>query len=728
MLLAQEPLYTAITFRRERDCVGSVNAGEASHPQIAYPGEIQFITISGKTGRTSRKCRFEPAKFAVYSTLFVRGCASRQHQEAYKREQGTMRGVVHNTRIAKPAIGSLLLSLILIAGCGGSRSIDQEPIPTPASAIIKGRTLGGQFPVSGAQIQLYAAGSSGYGVSAQPLLSPAITSDSNGDFTFTASDYTCPSSTVPTYLVATGGDPGLGSNNPYISLMAALGPCGELSSLSFINMNEVTTVASVWALAPFLGPGAQVGTSSTNAQGLTNAFANFNSLVDISNGTSPGTSAPTGALLPTAKIYTLADILASCINSSGSTACDALFSAAMPPSGSLPTDTIGAALDIARNPSNNVAALFALVAPQSPFQPGLGVAPNDWTIAITFNGGGLDLPASIAIDALGNVWAANFCGSNSPCSSATELSSTGQPLSSSSGFTDGTLWENYGLAIDIHGSVWVTNQQTTSVNGGQGSVSELNSSGQVGSAFYGGGIYFPVAVATDTDGSIWTANQGDSTASKLSNTGSAISASGGWGTPGQLAGPDAVAIDANHNAWFANGSDSPGSVVSISPNGGTISVIASGGDAPSGIATDQIGISTSASKGHVWVANYSSSSISELELNNNGTVTVVSSDLTGGGIKHPNGIAVDGSGNVWVANWEGETLTELQGASGASPGQPLSPASGFGADANLHEPYGIALDSSGNIWVSNFGSDTITQFLGTATPVTTPLIGPPQVP
>jgi streptogramin lyase len=620
-------------------------------------------------------------------------------------------------------MGSLLLSLIVIAGCGGSSSINREPIPTPAPSALKGKALGGQFPVTGAEIQLYAAGSTGYGVSAQPLLSPALTTDSNGDFTITTSDYTCPSSTALTYIVATGGDPGLGSNNPYIALMAALGPCGQLNSIPFVNVNEVTTVASVWALAPFLGPGAQVGTSSTNAQGLTNAFANVNNIVAITNGTSPGASAPTGALVPAAKIYTLSNILASCINSTGSTACNALFIAAKPPSASLPTNTIGAALDIAQNPSNNVAALFALPTPQAPFGPTLSAAPNDWMIAVTFNGGGLDLPASIAVDALGNMWTANYCGSNNPCSSVTELSSTGQPLSSSSGFTNGALWEDYGLAIDVHGSVWVTNQQS---DGGNGSVSELNTSGQVGSAYSGGGIYFPIAVATDTDGSIWTANQ-DSTVSKLSNNGTAISGSGGWGAH-QVSDPSAVAIDANHNAWFANEGASSGSVTSVSSNGVTVNVIASGGDHPTGIATDRIGISTNASQGHVWIANYTSSSISELELNNGGTVSVVSSGYTGGGIDNPNGIAIDGAGNVWVANWIGNTLSELQGARGANPGQPLSPASGFGTDAHLDSPYGIALDASGNIWVSNFHSDTITQILGAAMPVTTPLVGPPQLP
>ena len=89
-----------------------------------------------------------------------------------------------------------------------------------------------------------------------------------------------------------------------------------------------------------------------------------------------------------------------------------------------------------------------------------------------------------------------------------------------------------------------------------------------------------------------------------------------------------------------------------------MTLIASGGSNPTGIATDRVGISTNASKGHVWVANYTSSSISELELDNDGTVTLVSIGYTGGGIDHPNGVAIDGSGNVWVANWGGNTVSE----------------------------------------------------------------------
>ncbi len=620
--------------------------------------------------------------------------------------------------------GLLLAATIALSGCSGTMSPNGNPISDPSSSELTGRLSGGQFPITSATIQLYTAGSTGYGVGAQALLSPALITGENGDFDITPSDYTCPTASTPTYIVASGGDPGLGQNNSAIILMAALGPCGSLTSIPFVNVNEVTTVSSVWALAQFLGSGAQIGTSSTNSQGLANAFANVNNIVDITKGVSPGSQGPSGAIVPVAKIYTLANILAACVNSTGSSTCSSLFALATPSGGNAPTNTLDAALNIALHPSSNAASLFAVAASQPPFLPSLSAAPKDWMIAVTFNGGGLNFPASIALDASGNVWAANYCGSNSPCSSVTELSPAGQPLSPSNGFSDtpDTLWEDYGLAIDPGGNVWVTNQQSaSSVNGGQGSVSKLSNSGQIGSTFSGGGVYFPVAVAADTDGTIWVANEGDSTVSKLGANGSAISGSGGWGA-GQLAGPSAVAIDANHFAWFANQYASSGSVTSISPDGNTVNVISSGGDHPSSIATDRIGTS-----GHVWIANYSTSSVSELQLNNNGTGNVVSSGYSGGGIDHPNGIAVDGSGNVWVTNKVGNSLTELQGANGTSPGQPLSSA-GLGTDANLSEPDGIAFDSSGNVWVSNPGSNSITQFVGAAMPVKTPLVGPPQVP
>jgi streptogramin lyase len=96
---------------------------------------------------------------------------------------------------------------------------------------------------------------------------------------------------------------------------------------------------------------------------------------------------------------------------------------------------------------------------------------------------------------------------------------------------------------------------------------------------------------------------------------------------------------------------------------------------------------------------------------------------------------VDGNGTVWVSNYHGGSFTELAGAGSANRGTALSPSTGFGADANLVEPYAIAVDASGNVWITNFATipaagrqGTITEFIGLAAPVNTPLIGPALLP
>src|SRR5580704_2135816 len=78
-----------------------------------------------------------------------------------------------------------------------------EPVSGP---LLKGSVHGGQQPVYGAAIRLYAAGASGYGQGATNLLATPVTTDPAGGFNISG-DYTCPSATTQVYLTATGGDP-----------------------------------------------------------------------------------------------------------------------------------------------------------------------------------------------------------------------------------------------------------------------------------------------------------------------------------------------------------------------------------------------------------------------------------------------------------------------------------------------------------------------------------------
>jgi len=93
---------------------------------------------------------------------------------------------------------------------------------------------------------------------------------------------------------------------------------------------------------------------------------------------------------------------------------------------------------------------------------------------------------------------------------------------------------------------------------------------------------------------------------------------------------------------------------------------------------------------------------------------------TGGGINAPLGIAIDSSGNKWTANSTG--VAEINNL-----GAVISPITGF-VDPNNNEPFAVAIDASGNVWVTNTGNNSLSEFVGVAGPVKTPVIGPPKLP
>jgi len=617
-----------------------------------------------------------------------------------------------------PALLSLML--MLMAGCGGGSSSTNggsgggPPVNPGSGTAFQGTVNHGTQAVSGASVQLYAAGASGLGSAASALLSTPVSTDANGKFNIPTS-YACPSSSSLLYLVANGGNPGLtaGTSNSALTMMTAVGPCGSLASGESFEINELTTVGSVAALAQFMsvGAGANLGASSSNAQGLGNAFAKVANLVNTATGAVPGPGLPAGATAPVAELNTLADILSGCVGSSGTGGeCSNLFAAATPSGAMPPTNTLDAALLIAQNPANNVSAIFGLLPGTPPFQPPLTSAPGDWTIAISYSGGGIHQPSSLAIDADGNVWVADY-----DTSAVSELSPQGAALSPVGGFSGGGLFESYGLTIDNGGNVWVTDQESASVNHGQGALTELNSSGTVLSGtdgFFAGGIDFPLAAASDTAGNIWVANWGAGTATLLSNTGAPLSGTAGFGS-GQLAFPVALAVDADQNAWFANSSGT--TVTRISLDGSQISQ-STVGSGPDGVAID--------AHGNVWVANYYDNSISELSSSG----SVIAAGYTGGGLYRPKGMAIDGQGNVWAVNHLATTISVLQGADSSAPGTAISPAGGLGASAGLSLPFGIAIDSSGSVWVSSFNNNLVVEFVGAASPVKTPLLGPAAQP
>jgi hypothetical protein len=268
---------------------------------------------------------------------------------------------------------------LLLAACGMQSGPTATSSASSSLFTVTGTVHGGQQPIVGAQISLYAAGKAATASAARSMLAAPVPTGPGGSFSLTGL-YTCqPGDQV--YLVATGGDSGSGPNSA-ISLMAALGPCASLQTKPFVAVNEVTTVGSIYPLAPFMSGPQNLGSAPVDANTLAGAFANVTGLISASSGAALQTSLG-NAIVPQATINSLANSVAACINSTqGSQSCASLFSDTTV-SGSTPANTLQAVLNLAQNPTLNPGAIYTLALPSAPFQPTLTGAPSSWAIAAT---------------------------------------------------------------------------------------------------------------------------------------------------------------------------------------------------------------------------------------------------------------------------------------------------------------------------------------------------------
>ena len=629
-----------------------------------------------------------------------------------------------------------------------------------------GTVMAGTQPVAGASVSLYATGASGYGSASSlvyaPNTNPAIITDANGKFTLPAG-YSCPQATSEMYLIATGGSASPGLSNPSLALMTALGPCGALSS-SPVVINEVTTVASAWAVSRFaanpLSTGLttylNIGAPGSNVTGLANAFAQTYNLVDIGAGKALFTVPAGNANVPYAELNTLADILNACTVTGGGTAgdgtpCGILLEDANPyrgqpfvPYSGVPTDTLQAAFEIAQNPAFGLQGsaytidgqdLFPLATLASPFQPSLTKTPADFSIALNFTGGGgLQSTTTVndfAVDASGNLWMTDSGGN-----SVIEWGNLGAAISPSTGLKAASLSHPGAFALDASGNLWICDQ-----NG----ITELYSWGVEAqqSPFSGGGLLQGnscQSIAIDGLGNVWATSR--NSVSKFDSFGNPLSPASGFTIPTSPANPALVAsilpqlaIDDANNVWL--GVSAPLiylntlSLAELSNTTGVPNYLTP--QPVTGIASnfvntqslqDQSQIAVDASGG-VWIPddNGNLGTVNRVPAYAGlGTTDVLTTIYAGNGVggsllSSPRGVAIDGAGNGWV------------GSIGNS-GQSIPPsvirfnssgsAYGFSSTALANRPQSIAIDSTGNVWVL-LNNNTINEFMGVATPAVVPL-------
>ncbi|MDR3736219.1 MAG: hypothetical protein P4L10_11860 [Acidobacteriaceae bacterium] len=622
---------------------------------------------------------------------------------------------------------------------------------------MSGTVHGGQQPISGATIKLYVAGSTGYGSAGTELLGSNVvtTSDGSGVVNSNANagnanntlakgrfiidnDYTCPTINSLVYIVATGGDPGVGGiNNTAITLVTALGKCGNLNTNTTIAMNELTTVAAAYALGQFFTPtfGASstdsIGAPASNLTGITNAFATAVNLVNTSNGIATGTSAASGtnyylATNDAAKLTTIGNILADCVNSTSasSTACTSLFGAVTPASVTAASDIFQAAVYMSLNPTStnasssatNMTTLMGLQTAYQQFGSGLSSAPTDWTLAIQYSGTGIAYNSAAAVDANGDIWLSNANNTGGVVLINGGTGTVGGTAGVTGGVigfytTLGTVTGNQprSVAIDQNGKAWFGGFAANVADSKYYMFRVAGGTGVEATFPLPSGTTQPYAVAVDPANVVFatTTSTNFITTSATATTGTTMTVKTGLeGTSSTT-----IAIDPNKVAYIPSGGGN--SVYEFTTNNYTA---VSGSPFASSTLTTPYGAAVDG-LGKVWMANSGASSIAYLS---SGTFT----GITNSCLQSPKFIAIDGSNNVWVTNGNGIgtgntnfTICEFN-----SSGTLISNSTGYGLHG-IATGRGIAVDLSGNVWVTSYLTTTtnVTEIIGAATPVVNPI-------
>lgn len=623
---------------------------------------------------------------------------------------------------------------------------------------LAGQVVVGGSPISGAVVTAWQAGSD----ASRQLASG--TTDQQGTFALSISDSVGDDAVI--YLVAEGGEAASSTGsgpNAATTLMALIGS----ASATNVTINELTTIASVWAAAQFLDGTEMRG----NATGLGIAAGNVPGLVDLeTGGLGPVIVDPLNAPRTTvlAKFNTLGLLLSGCITAIPD-ACDKLFEAATTPDGAAPADTLQAAQNIARHPWHNADKLFGLLDAFYPIPEGeryrdvslipyLFYAPGAWTLSLVHAGGGFFAVGGAAIDADGNFWTNNnwLVGSQTTIfqqfgAGVGKFAPDGTPLSPMiTGYRGGGLDSpGWGIAFSEDDKVWVTNLIGSTI-----SVLDRKTGAPLSPDTgydFDGKLGQMQGVLVAPNGDVWTVDNGNSQIVHIPGgdpsrgriLGQTVDGKPVDGTL-QVKSPFGIAIDQQDRIWVTNsGSNTVTRFPASDPGNAEEFEV---GFSPHAVAID--------SQGNAWIGNLighpgteeklalvrqklegrvdamrGSQSADDLAAHMwvdlwdiisefpGGDISMISPDGTvhgpfdaEGAITGPWGVAIDGNDNVWVASSTSHSITQLCGVRtetcppGLKTGDPISPAQGYVGGLQTVAP--IAVDPAGNVWVGNGWNDT----------------------
>lgn len=247
---------------------------------------------------------------------------------------------------------------------------------------------------------------------------------------------------------------------------------------------------------------------------------------------------------------------------------------------------------------------------------------------------------------------------------------------------------------------------------------------------------YPTGIAMDTAGNFYVADTDNDTIRKVTPGGLASTIAGVAGNVGDSDGtnddaqfnyPSGIAVDGFGNVYVADTYNSTirmitpaGVVTTIAGVAGKTGAVDGNGtnalfDYPSAIAVD--------ANGTLFVADSQNDTIRKMTLSaSTWTVSTIagragssgSTDASGASARfnNPSGIAVDANDSVYVADTDNDTIRMISLIGGSwnvttIAGSPGNPGSANGVNPRFDAPFGVSVDSRGEVYVGDMDNDTV---------------------
>ncbi len=339
-------------------------------------------------------------------------------------------------------------------------------------------------------------------------------------------------------------------------------------------------------------------------------------------------------------------------------------------------------------------------------------------------------PQYVAVDGAGNVYVTEFNNHVIRKITSAGVVTTLAGLAGVYGYADGTGsaarfdWPQ-GVAVDSSGNIYVG-------DAANGAIRKITSAGVVTTLH--AGIGSSEGVAVDSSGNIYVVDMGNSIIRKITPAGVVTTLAGLAGPPGYADGtgsaarfywPHGVAVDASGNVYVSDAGNHVirkvtawGVVTTLAGLAGTYGSADGTGSAarfhpPEDVAVD--------GAGNVYVADTGNDTIRKITVAGVVTtlagqareVAVRSVDGVGSAVRFGAlyGVAVDSAGNLYVADRSNYTIRKIDAWGVVTTLAGLAGLSGYvdgtGSAARFNYPQSVAVDSSGNIYVTEYGYNAI---------------------